>query len=351
MINEYIKKIVFILLLALSIYIAILVLPYILVGLRFIIKVLIPFIIGFALAFILQPVVMFFQNKGLKRWLAVLVVLALFVIIVYFLIMLTVPHMIKDMKVLIAKTPQITKELKEVFNDFARNFDFLPTDYQPNFDNISLFVNRYIIKLGSFPTEVFDKLISYLSVIILVPMILIYFLLDYEKILCAFRNFLIKHNKIRFKNYLADLNKIMGSYFRGVFIVMIIITIIFSIAFSIIGLEFALFFAIIIGITNLIPYLGSYIGGALPFLFALLDSPNKAILVLIISVVVQTFESDILTPYIQSKNIKIHPLLVILALLIFGSLFGVIGMMVAVPILSIIKITLKHYPIIKSPST
>ena len=326
MISEYIKKLVFVLLLAVTVYVAILVLPYLLIAFKFIFKILLPFIIAFALAFVLQPLVLFFQNKGLRRWLAVIVVLVLFVVVLYFFFELTIPHLVKDMK----------------------KFNFLPENYQPNFDNINAFINRYIIKLSNFPVQVFEKLFSYISIIILVPVILIYFLLDYEKILCCFRNYLISRKKIRFKNYLADLNKIMGSYFRGVFVVMIIITIAFAIAFSIIGLEFAIFFAIIIGVTNVIPYLGSYIGGALPFLYALLDSPKKAILVLIISFVLQTLESDLLTPYIQSKNIKIHPLIVILGLLVFGSLFGMIGMMLAVPLLSMLKITFKHYPLIKS---
>lgn len=348
MISEYIKKLVFVLLLAVTVYVAILVLPYLLIVFKFIFKILLPFIIAFALAFVLQPLVLFFQNKGLRRWLAVIVVLVLFVVVLYFFFELTIPHLVKDMKTLISRAPEITTELKEIFNQFAKKFNFLPENYQPNFDNINAFINRYIIKLSNFPVQVFEKLFSYISIIILVPVILIYFLLDYEKILCCFRNYLISRKKIRFKNYLADLNKIMGSYFRGVFVVMIIITIAFAIAFSIIGLEFAIFFAIIIGVTNVIPYLGSYIGGALPFLYALLDSPKKAILVLIISFVLQTLESDLLTPYIQSKNIKIHPLIVILGLLVFGSLFGMIGMMLAVPLLSMLKITFKHYPLIKS---
>jgi predicted PurR-regulated permease PerM len=309
---------------------------------------LIPFIIAFALAFVLQPVVRFFQNKGLGRGLSVIVVLTLFVVVVFLIVQTTLPHLIKEIKQLIVELPKITSEIKELLNNFSKRFDFLPSDYQPNFDNINTFFSRYVIRLGNFPKIFVDRIISYLSIMILVPMILIYFLLDYEKILCGIRNFLVRNNKVRLKNYLADLNKIMGSYFRGVFIVMIIISTVFSIVFTFLGLDFAVFFGIIIGLTNIIPYLGSYIGGALPLLFALLESPQKALLVLIFSVIIQTIESDVLTPYIQSKHIKIHPLIVILGLLVFGSLFGVIGMMVAVPILSIIKITLKHYPIIKT---
>lgn len=312
---------------------------------NFVVKILTPFIIAFALAFVLQPVVNFFQTKGLKRGLAVAVVLLIFVVVSILTIVLTVPHLVSEIKLLVKKVPIILDDVKEIINNFANNFNFLPKDYQPNYDNINGFLSDYIVKLEHLPQTILNKTTKILGTLVLVPMILIYFLLDYEKILCSIRNFLIKKDMIRIKNYLGELNKTMGSYFRGVFIVMLILSTAFSIAFFIIGLDFAIFFGLIIGITNVIPYIGSYIGAAFPFLFALAESPQKAILVVITSIILQTLESDLLTPYVQSKQIKIHPLIVILSLLIFGTLFGIIGMMVAVPVLSIIKITLKHYPL------
>lgn len=345
MLTEKIKKLIYVILIVLLIYIGILLLPYALKVIRFITTILIPFVIAFALAFILQPVVRFFQNRGIRRGLSVAIVLVLLTGLVFILFQTTIPHFVRDLKVLISELPEITEELEELFDEFSKKYDYLPEEYQPNFDNISNFFSKYIINIGNFPSKFFSRIFRYLSLIILTPMILIYFLLDYEKILCKFRDYLIEHNKIRFKNYLADLNKIMGSYFRGVFLVMIIVTIAFITAFWIIDLEFALFFGIIIGITNVIPYVGSYIGGSFPVLFALLDSPKKALVVILISIVLQTLESDVLTPYVQSKRIKIHPLIVILSLLVFGRLMGIIGMMISLPVLSIIKITLKHYPI------
>ena len=100
-----------------------------------------------------------------------------------------------------------------------------------------------------------------------------------------------------------------------------------------------------LGITNIIPYLGAYIGAVLPVTFALTESPQKALVVIIICITIQTIESNMISPYIHGRRTNIHPLVVVLGLLIFGGLFGIIGMMVAVPILLIFKITLKHYPI------
>lgn len=345
LLNDYIKKLILILLSFVTIYILFLTIPYIVNIFGFIFKIIFPFVIAFSIAFILQPIVNYFQSLGIKRWLAVVIVLLIFAIILALIIGLTIPKLLLEVNQIIKEFPIIIEDIKEILNNFAKRFDFLPEGYQPNYDNINGFISKYVIKLENLPITVINKLGSILGFIVLVPMILLYFLLDYEKILCYFRNFLIKKNMIKFKEYLAELNKKMGRYFRGLFLVMIILSTAFSIVFSIINLKFAVFFAIILGITNVIPYIGAYIGAVLPVGFALTESPQKALIVLIICIIIQTLESDLLSPYIHGKRTNIHPLIVMLGVIVFGALFGIIGMMISLPVLLILKITFTHYPI------
>lgn len=135
------------------------------------------------------------------------------------------------------------------------------------------------------------------------------------------------------------------NFFKGYFIIMLILSVTSSIVLMFLGIDFALILGIIIGVTDIIPFIGSYIGGAIPVIYAFLESPTKALYVIIAIVVIQLIESNLLTPYIQSKQTKTHPLLVILSLIVFGRIFGFIGMIIAVPLLSIIKIILKYYPL------
>jgi predicted PurR-regulated permease PerM len=125
--------------------------------------------------------------------------------------------------------------------------------------------------------------------------------------------------------------------------VMIILIIVCTFIFILLKLDFAIFFAIIIAVTNVIPYLGPYLGAVFPVLYALLTSPSKALVVALAIFLVQQVESNFLTPYINSKKIKVHPLIGIFFLLFFGSIFGLIGMIFATPVLAIIRITLKYY--------
>jgi len=343
MINNHIKKLIFVLLLMLTVYVTYLALPFILSLLKFALFLLMPFLIAFTVAFILQPLVSAIQVRVSKRWLAVAIVVAVFVIAAVLATSSVLPYLMREIRVLVEKMPEITAEIEAICDRFAQQFDFLPDNYRPTFRNISAFFSRHMKNLSSLPGIIIDKIISYVSYFVLVPMILIYFLLDYEKILCSVRRRLIDSGRIHFKNYLGELNQTISSYVRGSFLVMVILTLVCTIVFLVIGLDFAVFFAIVIAVTNVIPYLGPYIGAAFPVLYALITSPKRALTVAVIIYAIQQLENHFLSPYIHSRRIKTHPLVVIMFLLLFGRVFGILGMIFAVPVLAIVRITLKYY--------
>lgn len=306
-----------------------------------------PFLISFSFAFILQPMVLFFQRKVKNRSLSVAIVLTIFIVIIVLTIRLTFPQIGREIKELIIKFPEILDQIETIVDNFASRFDFLPIDYQPNFDNLNVFFSKYVEKLYELPSKLVNSFFSYISIIVVMPISLIYFLLDYEKIISGLRDYLIKKEKNKLKDYLAELNHKMSSFFRGSLIVMVTLAIVTTITFLIIDLDFAFFFGIIVAITNVIPYAGPYIGALLPVVFALVDSPQKALTVILAIFIIQNIESNFFTPFVQARQNKVHPLLVILSLLVFGTLFGIIGMLIAVPMLMIIQTTLKYYPIRK----
>ncbi len=106
------------------------------------------------------------------------------------------------------------------------------------------------------------------------------------------------------------------------------------IGLTIIDLDFAIFFAVLTALLVVIPYFGAIVGALPPVLFALTDSPGKALLVLVIYVAVQQVEGNVLIPLIMSNRVKLHPALIAIGVLVVGQLFGFIGLFVAVPIIS-----------------
>jgi predicted PurR-regulated permease PerM len=176
--------------------------------------------------------------------------------------------------------------------------------------------------------------------------LMIYFLIDFDKIIEWLKLKSDSFKKIKLKEYLVDIKDTMQAYFKGVILVSSILILLSFILFTIFDIDYAFLLAIVIGITDIIPYIGPYIGGGLAVIVALTTSLKKAIIVLIIIVILQGLESWLITPKIQSKSIKVHPILVLLSLIFFGSIWGVIGMIVAVPLLAIIQTTIRKYLVI-----
>jgi len=346
MINDKIKKLIYILLLVINLYLLFLIIPKLSNLLNDIFSIILPFLIAFSIAFILHPFVLFVHKYVKKKWLAVIIVLLILVILLFVFFRYTLSILINELQMLSKNMPELITKLETMINNFFENIPFLE-NYRISLQDLinNFFDKDNIIQETIFSNETLSIILNIGKYIIITPVILIYLLLDYEKIICSFRNYLIKNDKIRFKNYLGELNKTISSYFRGMLIVMIILFMVFSIVFMLIGIENGMIFAFIIAITNAIPYLGSWIGTLFPTVYVLLTSPSKTIWVLIICIIIQTLEADVLTPLIQGKKTQLHPLIIVLSLMVFGVLFGFLGMIIAVPLSAIISITLKYYPI------
>jgi predicted PurR-regulated permease PerM len=127
-------------------------------------------------------------------------------------------------------------------------------------------------------------------------------------------------------------------WMEGVVLDMLITGVLLYLGLSLIGIDFAIVFAIFSAVLVLIPYFGAIIGAIPPVLFALTDSPGKALLALGVYVLVQQIESNMTVPLVMAKRVKLHPAIVAIGVLVVGQLFGFVGLFVAVPILSAIVI-------------
>lgn len=343
MMSKLIKSLFTILIISLIILVFANIYPFLLNILVFIKNIILPFFFGFLLAYILEPIVKWLEKYLRKRKYAVFVTFVFLIFLVVLAIKLTFPFIQNELFGLTDKLPEIINNLEIKINKFSENFSFLPESYQPNFTNISNIIINMFSKID--PQKIFSKTISNVANIIIIPVILLYALIDYPKILNTGKEYLARKENYHFIEYLGKLNDFFSSYIKTTLIVMFLMIITSTIVFTVIGLDYPLFFGIIIGITNIIPYIGPYIGGAFPVIYALSSSSTAMITVLISIIALQFVESNLLTPYLHSKRSGTHPILVILSLSLFGSLFGIIGMVFAVPILKFIEITFTYYPI------
>jgi predicted PurR-regulated permease PerM len=132
-------------------------------------------------------------------------------------------------------------------------------------------------------------------------------------------------------------------WMEGVAVDMLATLVLLWIGLTIIGLDYAIFFAVLSALLVVVPYFGSIAGAVPPVLFALTDSPGKAVLALVVYIAVQQFESNITIPLIMSQRTRLHPAMVAIGVVVVGQLFGFVGLFVAVPILSLIVITTDEF--------
>jgi predicted PurR-regulated permease PerM len=132
-------------------------------------------------------------------------------------------------------------------------------------------------------------------------------------------------------------------WMEGLVIDMFVTGILLYLALTIIGLDFAIFFAVLSALLVVVPYFGAIAGAIPPTLFALTDSPGKTLLVLGAYVLVQQLESNVTIPVVMSQRVRMHPAMIAVGVVVVGQLFGFVGLFVAVPILSLILISVEEF--------
>jgi predicted PurR-regulated permease PerM len=132
-------------------------------------------------------------------------------------------------------------------------------------------------------------------------------------------------------------------WMEGVVIDMLVTGVMLYVALTIVGLDFAIFFAVLSALLVVVPYFGAIAGAIPPTLFALTDSPGKALLVLGAYILVQQLESNVTIPIIMAQRVRLHPAVIAIGVVVVGQLFGFVGLFVAVPILSLIIIAVEEF--------
>jgi predicted PurR-regulated permease PerM len=313
-------------------------------------SVLLPFFIALLLAYMLDPLVLFFQFRfKLKyRFLAVAATLLLLATIIVGSLFLIVPRIANEIS-----------NIAQIISNYTQgvNLDsFLPVVWQneireflANLDSQSIMANEGLMsalrKIAPQLWSVLNGSLSFLlgiTVLIIIFLYLVFILLDYEKIADGIKNIIPPKYRALGSEIFDDIQSGMNRYFRGQALIALIVGIMFSIGFSIIGLPMAIVFGLFVGLLNLVPYLQT-IAVVPALLLVVLQSAQtgqsflSAFLGLfIVFIIVQGTQDLILVPRIMGKVTGLHPAVILLSLSIWGSLMGMIGLIVALPLTTLI---------------
>ena len=320
-------------------------------------EVLLPFLAAWLLAYLLYPIVKFFQYRLRLRYrlLSIVAVLLLLAAILTGIFMLVVPSVINELvqlKSIVmnfisnrAINPSIPPVINNIIQQYAEENHL--TEILQN-SGVQDMIKSVLQKTWFFAMGTINIVIqAFVSCIAL--LYLFFILLDYERLAEEWQTLIPPKWRNRVNTLTNDLTEGMNQYFRGQSLIALIVGILFSIGFLIIDFPVAIGFGLFIGVLNLVPYL--QLTSLLPMtLLALAKAANTGenfwiilFSALVVTLIIQAIQDLWLVPQIMGKRMKLHPAIILLALAVWGKLLGVIGMIVALPMTNIFLGYFKQY--------
>jgi len=186
-------------------------------------------------------------------------------------------------------------------------------------------------------------IISSIGTFIIGMVIGFYLLLSCDNLSTSIIDFIPRRFRKNVKKLTRNINQALRNYVNGALIDALVVFLVSSTAFAIIGLKAPLLFGLFCGMMNVIPYAGPYIGGTPAVIVGFSQGIGVGIAILISIIIIQMVEGNVLQTLIISKTTKLNPVVIIIGLLIFGHFFGIIGMLLSTPIISVIKVIITYF--------
>lgn len=313
-----------------------------------ILKVATPFFIGFVIAWLFNPLVVKLENRGWNRAVASMVIFLVFILIIFAFFSMLIPTIYTQLNDLIASLPGIFNSLKNWITNFLNNFNSSDmvdvASIEANiFKSMEDLGTNITTNLPSMIMNIVGVVFSGLGTMAISLVVGLYLLFDFNNAADHLLKYIPKTHKYEIETLINQIGEELRKCVRGTITIACMVFVCDSLGFAIAGLKAPILFGLLCGITDLIPYIGPYIGGAAAVIVGFSQNPMTGIIVLIVAVVVQLIENYVLQPVVMSKTVELHPVTIIIGLLIFGHFFGIIGMILAMPIMSLIKVVYRFF--------
>lgn len=314
----------------------------------FVAIIMLPLVISAILYYLIKPLVDFIEKRGVSRTTSIFIVFAIIIALLIWAVASFIPTIQEQLTSFVENLPSYVRSINVEANKFLES-PWL-ANYQEELEEMLSNVSTKAIDYAeSFSKNAIDWASNFASAIarvtvaiIMSPFILFYFLRDSGKMKEGLLNTLPTRMRGPISRVLGDINKQLAGYVQGQVTVAIVVGIMFTIFFNIIGLRYAATFGIIAGFLNMIPYLGSFLAMVPVVIMGVVQGPIMLVKVLIAFVVEQTIEGRFVSPLVLGSKLSIHPITIMFILLTSGSMFGVWGVFLGIPIYASIKVVVKE---------
>ena len=312
-----------------------------LVLLWFLGDVMLPFLVGGAIAYFLDPVADRLQRAGLSRVSATTVISLVALLAVVLLVLAVIPTLVNQLTALVNSAPEIARKMQVFLTDRFPELSDSTSTIRQTLANIGATIQARGGELANSLLSSALGVISAVVFIVVVPVVAFYLLLDWDRMVGKIDAMLPLDHAPTVRRLAGEINAVLAGFVRGQISVCLLLGTFYSVALMLAGLQFGLIVGAIAGAITFIPYIGSIIGGVLAVGLALFQFWGDWVSIGIIAGIFaagQFIEGNILTPKLVGKSVGLHPVWLLFALSAFGSIFGFVGMLIAVPVAAAIGV-------------
>ena len=302
-----------------------------------IVRIIVPFLVSFALAYALYPFLKKLQSKKIPKWLGIVIIVTVILLLAALVIYLITTVMISQLSALFGNIITFINSLKN--SSFDINVAGLETTLSDTFKTILSNVGTYV---SDGAINIVNTSLSLISKVFIVFASFIYFLIDMDSIRNEIKDFLKTKTKKTY-SYVKTLDKEMKNYLSGLVQVIIISLVEYTLVYTVIGHPNSILLGFLAAVANLIPYFGGIAVNIIAAITAFAVSPILLVKTIIAFIILSSIDSYVINPTVYGKTNSIHPLVTIIALFAGGVIFGITGVFISFPLAILMVTTYKFY--------
>jgi predicted PurR-regulated permease PerM len=307
-------------------------------------NVMLPFVLGAAIAYLLDPIADRLERAGLSRAAATAVITVAALLVFVLLAVLIVPTLVNQATGLIQSAPAIAANLQTFVTDRFPEFGDSESTIRRSLTSLAETVQARGAEFLETVLASFSGLVNVIVLFVIVPVVAFYLLLDWDNMVARIDALLPRDHAPTIRRLATEIDRTLSGFVRGQGLVCLILGLYYAIALAAVGLQFGLVVGFIAGVLTFIPYVGALVGGALAIGLALFQFWGDWWWILAVYAIFQSgqfVEGNILTPKLVGSSVGLHPVTLIFALSAFGALFGFVGLLVAVPVAAILGVLIR----------
>jgi predicted PurR-regulated permease PerM len=302
--------------------------------------ILLPFVVGAALAYLLDPLANLLIRRGINRLVAALLIIALFVIVFAGILVVIAPVLVDQLAALVGKLPGYLERLQVLVADPSHSWllKMMGGTSGATQGSLGVLMNKLVGYLTDVLSTLWTKgeaLLSLLSLFVITPVVTFYLLVDWDRVVSSLDSLVPVPQRQTVHELAGEINEALSGYVRGQLLVCVILGVYYAVGLTLAGLNFGLLIGVVSGFLTFIPYVGSLTALVVSFAVAVAQFyPDWTHILIVVGVILvgQFLEGNVLSPKLVGGSVGLHPVWLIFALLAFGYLFGFLGLLLAVPL-------------------